>query len=156
MKPAIEGRMDGVRGKPEDAHFFLGICSLREIAEPRGFLFVHHGSNVLREREKHIESLTTELTEARAQFAALHGAHDEQTAHLKEQNEWAVRTSQELDTARERIGTVQAELDERTQWALRLDAEVRRLEARVQKYEASRWVKLGRKLNCGPEFSEGE
>lgn len=149
MKPAIEGRMDGVRGKPEEAHFFLAICSLRDIADPRGFLFVHQGSNVLREREKHIASLTTELTEARAQFAALHGAHDEQTAHLKEQNQWAVRTSQELATAHQRIGQLQDELEDRTRWALKLDA-------RVRKYENSRWVKLGRKINCGPEFAEGE
>jgi SAM-dependent methyltransferase len=156
MKPAMEGRMDGVRGKPEDAHFFLGICAHREIAEARGFLFVHQGSNVLREREKHIESLTTQLAEAHTQFAELHAAHDEQAAHLREQNEWALRTAQELDAARERIGQLQAELEDRTQWALRLDAEVRRLEARVQKYEASRWMKLGRKLNWGPEFSEGE
>jgi SAM-dependent methyltransferase len=156
MKPVMEGRMDGARGKPEEAHFFLGICSPGSLPQRPGFLFVHQGSNVLREREKHIDSLTAELAEARAQFAALHRAHDEQTAYLNKQNEWAMQTSRELDAARERIAAVQSELDERTQWALRLDAEVRRLEARVQKYEASRWVKLGRKMNCGPEFAEGE
>jgi ubiquinone/menaquinone biosynthesis C-methylase UbiE len=149
MPPAVEGRIDGVRGTPDDAHFFLAMCSLRSMPAAPGFLFVHQGSNVLREREKHIESLTLQLAEARTQFAELHRAHDELTGHLQEQNEWAVRTSNELDAARERIRQVQDELEDRTRWALKLDA-------RVQKYENSRWVKLGQKLNCGPEFGEGE
>ena len=149
IAPGVDGQMDGVRGTPRDAHFFLAICSQRPLPNPRGFLFVHQGSNVLREREKHIESLTRELAEARAQFAELHRAHDEQTDHLREQNEWAVRTATELDAARERIGQLQDELEDRTRWALDLDA-------RVTKYENSRWVKLGRKLNCGPEFGEGK
>lgn len=149
MAPAVEGRMDGVRGAPHDAHFFLAICSQRPLPDLRGFLFVHQGSNVLREREKHIESLTRELAEARAQFAELHQAHEEQTAHLREQNEWALRTAGELDAARTRIRQVQEELEDRTRWALALDA-------RVTKYENSRWLKLGRKLNCGPQFEEGE
>lgn len=149
MKPVMEGRMDGMRGKPEDAHFFLGICSPSILPLRPGFLFVHQGSNVLREREKHIESLTAELAESRAQYADLHRVHEEQTAHLREQNEWAMRTSQDLDAARERIRQVQDELEDRTRWALKLDA-------RVQKYENSRWVKLGRRINCGPEFAESE
>jgi ubiquinone/menaquinone biosynthesis C-methylase UbiE len=62
----VPGRMDGVRGTPQEAHFFLGVCSLRGTPPPDGFLFVHQGSNVLREREKHIESLARELAEARA------------------------------------------------------------------------------------------
>jgi SAM-dependent methyltransferase len=152
----VQGRMDGVRGTPEDAHFFLAVCSLRNTPPPEGFLFVHQGSNVLREREKHIkslekhiESLGRELAEARAQFRELHRAHDELTGHLQEQNQWALRTAEELDTARERIRVVQDELEDRTRWALKLDA-------RVQKYETSRWVKLGQKLNYGPTFGEGE
>ena len=132
-----------------EAHFFLAICSRQPLPDPQGFLFVHQGSNVLREREKHIESLSRELAEARAQFAELHRVHDEQTAHLREQNEWALRTAAELDTARERIRQVQDELEDRTRWALSLDA-------RVTKYESSRWMKLGRKLNCGPQFEKGE
>lgn len=148
-EPRVQGRLDGVRGTPEDAHFFLGVCSLRDAPAPKGFLFVHQGSNVLREREKHIESLQRELAESRAQFTELQRAHDELNRYLQEQNQWALRTAEELDAARERIRVVQDELEDRTRWALKLDA-------RVQKYETSRWVKLGRKLNYGPQFGEGE
>jgi len=152
----VEGRMDGVRGTPQEAHFFLGVCSLRKLPAPEGFLFVQQGSNVLREREKHIDSLTRELAEARAQFAELHRAHDELTHHLEEQNRWALRTVDELAAAGERIRVVQDELEDRTRWALDLDARVEKLTARLAMFEASRWVKLGRKLNAGPKFEEGE
>jgi SAM-dependent methyltransferase len=149
VNPYVQGRLDGVRGTPQDAHFFLGVCFMRNTPAPGGYLFVHQGSNVLREREKHIASLEQELAEARAQFAALHRAHDELIRHLGEQNQWALRTVEELTAARERIRIVQDELEGRTRWALQMAA-------RLEKYDASRWVKLGRKLNLGPKFGEGE
>ena len=152
----VAGRMDGVRGAPEEAHFFLGVCSLRKMPSPEGFLFVHQGSNVLRERERHIESLKQDLAEAHAQFAALPRAHDELTHHLEEQNRWALRTVDELAAAGERIRVVQDELEGRTRWALDLAARVKKLEARLAMFEASRWVKLGRQVNLGPKFEDGE
>lgn len=156
MNPHIQGRFDGVRGTPQDAHFFLGVCFLQDTPPPGGYLFVHQGSNVLREREKHIASLEQELAEARAQFAALHRAHDEQTRHLEEQNQWALRTTKELAAAQERIRVVQDELEERTRWAVQLKAEAEDLTARLHMYGASRWVRLGRKLHLGPQFDESE
>jgi hypothetical protein len=62
----------------------------------------------------------------------------------------------ELAAAGERIRVVQDELEDRTRWALDLDARVEKLTARLAMFEASRWVKLGRKLNAGPKFEEGE
>ena len=152
VNPHVQGRLDGVRGTPHDAHFFLGVCLLQNTPPPGGYLFVHQGSNVLREREKHIASLERELAEARAQFTAMHRAHDELTLHLEEQNQWALRTGKELAAANERIRVVQNELEDRTRWALQLKVEAER--ARL--YDASRWVRLGRKLRLGPKFGEGE
>jgi SAM-dependent methyltransferase len=83
--PSLEGRMDGVRGTPQEAHFFLAVCSLAEQPPMPSFLFVHQGSNVLREREKHIASLQRELSDTHEQFTALHRAHDELTVHAEEQ-----------------------------------------------------------------------
>ena len=168
----IEGRMDGVRGTPQEAHYFLAVCSLRNPLPPPGFLFVHQGSNVLREREKHIESLQQELHEAREQFAALHRDHDELTLHLEEQNRWALRTVEELEAARRDLATVlqnfaisEATVIERTLWAQRLAVEVQDLEAqlaaqvedltaRLNLWRSSRWIKLGRKLNLGPDLDQ--
>ena len=169
---SIESRMDGVRGTPQEAHFFLAVCSLEEKPPLPSFLFVHQGSNVLREREKHIEGLQRELREAREQFAALHSAHDQLTMHLEEQNRWALRTSEELEAIRRDLATVvekltaaEATVVERTLWAQRLDVERQRLEAqlaaqmedttaRLNLWRASRWTKLGRKLNLGPDLDQ--
>ena len=127
---------------------------------------------MLREREKHIEGLQRELREAREQFAALHSAHDQLTMHLEEQNRWALRTSEELEAIRRDLATVvekltaaEATVVERTLWAQRLDVERQRLEAqlaaqmedttaRLNLWRASRWTKLGRKLNLGPDLDQ--
>jgi ubiquinone/menaquinone biosynthesis C-methylase UbiE len=204
---ALEGRMDGARGVPEDAHFFLAVCSLRELAPPPAFIFVHQASNVLREREKHIQSLQESLSETREQFNALHRKHDQLTGHLEEQNRWTLKTTQELESARRELADVVQKLDvaeatviERTLWAQSLNreievlvsdvqklasevhaqsavvqtltAEVQRqaahsldletklerqredLEARLNYWRASRWTKLGRKLNLGPDLDQ--
>jgi len=155
----LEGRMDGVRGTPRDAHFFLAVCSLREPSQSPAFLFVHEGSNVLREREKHIESLQREWREARDQFAALHRHHNELTLNLEKQNRWALQTAEELEAARRDLTTVlqhlttaEATVVERTLWAQGLDAEVQDLRARLDLWRSSRWTKLGRKLNLGPDL----
>jgi ubiquinone/menaquinone biosynthesis C-methylase UbiE len=158
---SIEGRMDGVRGTPQEAHFFLAVCSLEDKPPMPSFLFVHQGSNVLREREKHIESLQRELGESRDQFAGLHRAHDELTLHMEEQNRWALRTGEELEAARRDVATLvekltvsEATVVERTLWAQRMAAQVEDLTARLNLWRASRWTKLGRKLNLGPDLDQ--
>ena len=156
--------MDGVRGTPQEAHFFLAVCSLEDWPPIPSFLFVHQGSNVLREREKHIEILQRELTDAREQFAALHSAHDQLTVHMEEQNRWALRTGEELEavsrdlaTLVDKLTTAEATIVERTLWAQRMAAQVEDLTARLNLWRASRWTKLGRKLNLGPDLdSKGD
>jgi SAM-dependent methyltransferase len=154
--PHVQGRLDGVRGTPQDAHFYLGICFRTAAPPPGGYLFVHQGSNVLREREQHVASLQRELAEVRDQFKTLHRAHNELTGHLDKQNKWALRTVDELAAARERVRVVQDELEDRTRWALQMSARLKIAEARVASYGAARWVRLGNKLHLGPTFDEGK
>lgn len=162
---SIEGRMDGVRGTPQEAHFFLAVCSLEDQPPLPRFLFVHQGSNVLREREKHIESLQHELSDVREQFAALLRAHDELTVHTEAQTRWALRTNEELESVRrdlvtvlEKLTAAEAMVVERTLWAQRLAAQLEDLKAdltaRLNHWRASRWTKLGRKLNLGPDLDQ--
>lgn len=164
--------MDGVRGTPQEAHFFLAVCSLEDRPPLPSFLFVHEGSNVLREREKHIESLQRELGDARDQFAALHRAHGELTVHAEEQTRWAVRTGEELEAARrdlvtllEKLTAAEGTVVERTLWAQRIEgerqhlaaelaAQVEDMTARLNFWRSSRWTKLGRKLNLGPDLDQ--
>ncbi len=151
---SLDGRMDGVRGTPQEAHFFLAVCSLAVEPPMPSFLFVHQGSNVLREREKHIEILQRELSETRAQFAALMNAHSELTLNLEEQNRWALRTEKDLEAVRrdfmillEKLTAAEATVVERTLWA-------EDLRARLNLWRSSRWTKLGRKLNLGPDLDQ--
>jgi len=156
--------MDGVRGTPRESHFFLAVCSFEDQPPMPNYLFVHQGSNVLREREKHIDSLQRELTDTREQFAGLHRAHDELTVHMEEQNRWAQRTAEELEAARRDVATLVDKLTvsettvvERTLWAQRLAAQVEDFTARLNLWRASRWTKLGRQLNLGPDLdSKGD
>jgi SAM-dependent methyltransferase len=154
---AIEGRMDEVRGTPQEAHFFLAVCSLEEKPAMPNFLFVHQGSNVLREREKHIEILQGELRD----FATLQSAHRQLHIQLEEQNRWALRTVEELEAVRrdlltvlEKLTAAEAMVVERTLWAQRMAAQVEDLTARLNLWRASRWTKLGRKLNLGPDLDQ--
>jgi ubiquinone/menaquinone biosynthesis C-methylase UbiE len=162
--PSIEGRMDGVRGTPQEAHFFVAVCSLEDKPPLPSFLFVHQGSNVLREREKHVEILQRELSDAHEQFAALLRAHEELTVHTEEQTRWALRTGEELEAVRrdlvtvlEKLTAAEAMVVERTLWAQRMAAQVEDFTARLNLWRASRWTKLGRKLNLGPDLdSKGD
>lgn len=162
---SIEGRMDGVRGTPQEAHFFLAVCSLEDQPPLPSFLFVHRGSNVLRERERHIEILQRELSDAREQFAALLRAHEELTVHTEEQTRWALRTGEELESVRrdliavlQKLTAAEAMVVERTLWAQDLAAKLAALEedlmARLNLWRSSRWTKLGRKLNLGPDLDQ--
>jgi septal ring factor EnvC (AmiA/AmiB activator) len=83
-----------------------------------------------------------------------------------------LRTSEELEAIRRDLATVvekltaaEATVVERTLWAQRLDVERQRLEAqlaaqmedttaRLNLWRASRWTKLGRKLNLGPDLDQ--
>jgi SAM-dependent methyltransferase len=82
---------------------------------------------------------------------------------LREKTEWAQSTETRLTAALEEqraqlsraveaLHGTERDLEERTAWSLRLQEEGRRLEERLTMYQASRWVKLGRKMGLGPAF----
>ena len=166
--PPVDARVDGVRGTAQDAHFFLAVCSIQRVAVLRGLLYVHKGSNLLRERERHIHSLERELVEARGQRDEMMRLHAELTQHLEEQNRWALQMrdeveehrrwaahwAQELTVARDRLDQLHKELEDRTAWAISLNERVQDFEARWNMLRASRWIKLGRKIGVGPRIDE--
>lgn len=121
-----------------DAQFFLAVCSFQRIPIP-SFAYIPSASNMLLEREQHIDSLQRELEEARAQYRRLESeyAHDSERAQRK-------------------LGELHAHLDERTRWAQSLDKRALQAEADLQQLKnairASRWFKLGEQLNLGPKL----
>ena len=157
----VDARVDGVRGTAQDAHFFLAVCAIQRVAPSRGLLYVHQGSNLLRERERHIHSLQRELEEARGQRDEMMRIHAELTRHLEEQNRWGLQLDQDLQVARDHLDRVHKELEDRTAWAISLNERVQDLTQRVEIFEArwnmlraSRWIKLGRKIGVGPQIDD--
>ena len=148
----VDAHIDGSRGTPDDAHFFLGVCSHGQLPPLRSFLYVPRAANVLKEREHHILALNAELSTARAERDDIIRIHDEQTKHLETQNRWAKdldrslkATGEDLVAAVKALDVAEATVIERTLWAQRLDRQLNQV-------NASRWVRLGRKLGLGPKI----
>ena len=142
-----EARIDGGGGSAKDAHFFIALCSLTQLPEPKSFVYVPKAANMLREREQHVEALERQLGDIKTDRQALLELFRQQTRDLEERNLWAQRLDADLKTAGERIFNLQNELAEltagyqaqfermeeqnqiKTAWALKASAD---LEAKCQ------------------------
>ncbi len=104
--------------------------------------------------------LNAELTQAGAAIAGLQKEiGDERRRDMREkvrqlEGELAARLDwiHNLDGQVERL---ERELVERTQWAQSLQAELAQREAQLRMAASSKWVRLGRRLNVGPEIVTG-
>lgn len=112
-----EARVDGARGSPDEANFFIGICAVDADPDLRTFLYVPRASNLLREREQHIHLLQAELTQTnqwlahlRADHQKLLELHTDLTRHLEEHNLWALQLEKDWKAGLDRISQLQDEL----------------------------------------------
>ncbi len=113
----VDAKVDGTRGSPEHAHFFVAACSTEPPANLDAFVYVPRAANMLREREQHIQLLDQELVQTKdwlartiAERQQLLEAHDKLNRHLEEQNLWAHGLERDLKLAMERVVAVQDEL----------------------------------------------
>ncbi len=149
--------------RPKQAHFFLAACSQSPIGDARAFAWSPVSGNVLRDRERHIGLLESELAkkdewlrrEQEAQ-AVLAESHDELEEELAQSNEWAGRLNAELTQAggalaslqqelatthvgyEEKVRQLEAELALRLDWIHNLDGQVERLEREL--IERTQWA----------------
>lgn len=112
-----ETRIDGTPPSPQEAHFFVALCSVNRPFDPPSFLYVPRASNLLREREQHIRLLEDELQQTKlwlegviADHKKLFDVHAEQTRHLEEHNRWALKLEQDWRAGLVRIVQLQEEL----------------------------------------------
>jgi SAM-dependent methyltransferase len=223
---SAEVHIEAAEASPQDSHFFLAICSGRPLVERPAFVYVPRAANVLRERERHIALLDSEIAQKNEWLADAQRRHEELMARFAEQkesleksNRWAESLNREIDDRNARIEELQnemarqqaeahemaegyaakvadlerdieaktqwaidtetrltaevrhqtgelgkavealhhteAELEERTNWALSLQEEVARLGQLLAVVRGSRWHRLGRKVNLGPELPAG-
>ena len=213
----IMAERESLHVAPQNAGYFVAVCSQTELPAIPNFVFVPEAANTLLERDRHIRLLTQEvadvnrakekelersnawaasiqakldaagkridqlqtelkssnawaiqldrdLTEYVARVAELQGELAKSNAwaadldgllsnaafrivelqtEVEVKNDWAASVSRESDSRGARIVALQQELEERTAWAKALDA-------RLQEFEASRWVRVGKTLRVGP------
>jgi septal ring factor EnvC (AmiA/AmiB activator) len=125
---------------PEQAHFFLAACSRSPIFDTRAFGWLPSSGNVLRERERHIGLLNSELrqkeewlNESQAARNELQRTHDEVVAELRRSNEWAKSLNVELKAAGVQLKTAGATIEElnrelavRLEWVHDIEAQLDR------------------------------
>jgi SAM-dependent methyltransferase len=98
---------------PDEAHFFLAVCSaLPQFGSP-AFVFVPASGNVLRDREKHIGLLEGELAKKTAWL--------EETK--QELEKMAAINAEEQRRSQESLTKMEQEMEEKTAWARQLDVE---------------------------------
>ena len=114
--PNTETHSEPGNSPAEHANFFIAVCSTVPLRAQPAFLYVPAVTNVLREREHHIEKLGVELdtnrqwlVEVRNERAALMQHLDEQKAHVEKQNRWAQQLDTDLRAAQQRIAALQDE-----------------------------------------------
>ena len=141
----IRARLETADQAPDEAHFFLAVCSQRPLHGSQAFVYLPSSANLLREREKHIGLLQGEvnkrdewLAAARVEldkFDAVQESAKRTIAQLEQENadkeNWAQQLDGELTGVRaERERCIQLLEDsekrvtERTDWAQQLDGEL--------------------------------
>jgi hypothetical protein len=174
MEGAAESRLEEGGANPRDAHFFLAVCSDSGEATVPAFTYVPRAANMLRERERHIDVLESQLRERMARVVELQdelvseqatarARIDQLEVDLSEAVATATRLGceltdkvSELARAVEYLHTAEHTVEERTQWAQRNAAEADELKRRLQALWATRWVRLGFKLGFLPKPDAGK
>ncbi|MGH9653137.1 MAG: hypothetical protein ACRD6B_06685, partial [Bryobacteraceae bacterium] len=116
----------------EDAQFFLAVCAKEPVGPPPPYIYAGMTGNLLRERERWAFSLERELSGARSKIDDLHRELDDRT-------HWAKSLEGELAAAREKLQAA--------------EARIARLMEERNLVRSSRWMRLGRLLNLGPDVS---
>lgn len=175
---AISFRTPGMQGvrtvlggdppNPQDAHFFLAVCSGQPQFGAPAFLYVPSSGNVLREREQHVALLEQEvktksgwLVKATEELEALAKTNQEEhdkaqaairqmEAELAEKIAWAqsrdadlVAAAADLTAAGAKIDELEARVIERSEWA-------QRLQRQIDQLHDWKGYKLARKFGLAP------
>jgi SAM-dependent methyltransferase len=164
----VRTRLENDVPQPQEAHFFLAVCSHRPLHGSPAFVYVPSAGNVLRERERHIQLLQEELRQKErwleettlelkklseenlAQQERAQAAVNKLEAELQEKIQWAERVKAELAATQgeltkcvELLTRAEATVVERSEWAKRLDRELTAI-------YASKGYRISRRLGLSP------
>jgi SAM-dependent methyltransferase len=171
---AVDTRIEDGGANSQDAHFFLAVCGIAGETMVPAFTYVPRAANMLRERERHIDVLESQLRERIARVVELQdelvseqtkarARIDQLETELGQAVAAATRLGGELEDkvgelarAVEYLHAAEHTIEERTQWAQRNAAEADELKRRLQALWATRWVRLGFKLRALPKPDAGK
>lgn len=155
--------------KPEEAHFFLAVCSNRPQFGSPAFVYVPASGNVLRDREHHIGKLEKELAqktdwleEAKAELLEMtelrkadqieqQVAIDRLEADLAEKIAWAEQAVRDGEADADRL---EGELEERRQWVLRVEADLQKAVAEIERIQSETKADLAKAGSIIDELEE--
>ena len=132
--------------EPEQAHFFVAVCSRKPLYGSPAFVYLPQSGNILRDREKHIRLLKEEmiqkeqwLAESANELKQLDETYrneqreaQEAITALEKENEEKIQWAKEIE---ERYAK---DLAERTEWARALEADVEEARGNFSRLEAER------------------
>lgn len=171
---AMESKLEDGSGNPLEAHFYLAVCSVTGGTSVASFTYVPRAANMLRERERHIQTLETEVRRRIARVVELQKelVREQNTAQtrigdLEGQLGEAVATATrlageldakvaELDDSVGHLHEAEKTVIERTLWAQRNQAEADELRGQLQALWSTRWARLGGKLGLLPKLELGK
>ncbi len=170
----VDSRLEEGGANPEEAHFFLAVCGISGETTIPAFTYVPRAANMLRERERHIDVLESQLRERIARVVGLQDELVKEQAKARariDQLETELRDAvdtatqlgcelegkvRELAQAVEYLHGAERTVEERTLWAQRNAAEADELSRRLQALWATRWARLGFKLRFLPKPETGK
>ncbi len=107
-----EARVEAGGGAPEQSHFFVAVCALSPQTGAPTFIYIPKAANILRERERHIEKLGSEIAKLTEQRDSIIEMFRAQKEELEDRNRWAERLNQKIEEAAQTIHKLQGELEE--------------------------------------------
>ena len=153
----IRARLETADQAPDEAHFFLAVCSQRPLHDSQAFVYLPSSANLLREREKHIGLLQGELAGVRAEREKCIQLLEDSEKRVTERTDWAQRLNGELAGVRaEREKCIQLLEDsekrvtERTDWAQRLDGELDEVRQELAAIRGSLAYRVSKRIGIMP------
>ena len=129
----IRAHLETADQTPDEAHFFLAVCSQRPLHGSQAFVYLPSSANLLREREKHIGLLQGEVNKRDEWLAAVRVELDKFDAVQESAKRTIAQLEQENADKENWAQRLDELVTERTDWAQQLDGELAGVRAEREK-----------------------
>ena len=139
--------LEATSSHPQEAHFFLAVCSAEPLYGSPAFVYLPTAGNVRQEREQHIDLLVSEVGRKQELLRELGQELRRLQSERREQQQQARRAIEELERENDKktvwveqlddkLARYEEHLEESAQWALRLQDELNRAAENYRQLEA--------------------